>query len=115
MKKNERLLGQNDVVRYVSRDAYLNRKNEEIAFHTQVPDPRGAVLLDLLKSWGMVVGRRGRDTTSGHPAMELASVEEVVTRAVTMTEQAFAAMKTKGWLVELDRSEPSEEPTEEHT
>jgi hypothetical protein len=104
----DRVLGENEHVRVVCKDEYKNYNEREVSQFKLMPDPRGTFLMELVRAWGMVSGRRGTDTQQGRPTLELMSENEVVERAANMTYLTFAMMEKCGWRVALDRSPPIE-------
>ena len=97
------VIGENDIMSFVGRNRFENHKTEEVAILKKVEDPRAEMAKDLIKSWGMVAGKRTQDTHAGHMAMEMLSCQEVVERAFSMTDLAYAEMKKRGWLITVDR------------
>lgn len=104
----DRVLGENDHFRVILTNEVRNYSEKEMSQFKIVPDPRGAFLMDLVRTWGMVSGQRGADTQQGRPTLELMSEEEVVGRASNMTYLTFAMMEKNGWQVTIDRSPPIE-------
>lgn len=105
----DQVLGENDYVRVIRTHELRNYGEKEVSLYKELPDQRGAFMMDLVRTWGMVGGKRGNDTSEGRPTLELLSEEEVVNRAMKMTELTFRVIAGRGWRVELDRTPPPEE------
>src|ERR1700759_225787 len=91
-------IGGNEYVEYEIVNESRNRRLAERAKSLQVPDPRGSLALEFMRAWGMVAGHRGKDTSTGHPTLELMDPEAVVQRACDMAEMAYAQLKSRGWM-----------------
>lgn len=106
----DQVIGENDLLSFVSRDRFGNHKTEEVGLFKEAEDPRADMAKGLIQSWGMVAAKRTSDTRSGQPAYEILSCEDVVERAFRMTELAYAEMKKRGWLITMDRTNGEESP-----
>ncbi len=57
--------------------------------------------MSLVERWGMVAGTTGTEDSAGRAKVELATVEQVVERAIDTTELFFERARQKGWIVYL--------------
>ena len=105
------VIGENDIMSFVGRNRFENHKTEDVALLKKVEDPRAEMAKDLIKSWGMVAAKRTQDTPSGHPASDMLSCKDVVERAFSMTELAYAEMEKRGWLITMDRRSERPDPS----
>jgi hypothetical protein len=110
MDKNreDQILGENESVRVIRTTELRNYQEKEVSQYKVMPDPRGAFMMDLVRTWGMVGAQRGTDTQAGRPTLELLTVEQVVDRAAAMTHLTFKTIERQGWQVALDRTPPAE-------
>ena len=63
-------------------------------------DVHARCVMSLIEKWGMVQGVDGGEDSAGRSKINLATVEETVSRAVHMVDMAFVAMREKGWVID---------------
>lgn len=102
--RTPRVLGENEAARVVRHSYLSNYERSEVIEHKSIVDYRGALLVDLVRCWGMVAAVRGDDTFSGHTCLEPMEPAAVVARAETMVDLIYERARERGWIVDVDRS-----------
>ena len=65
------------------------------------PSQKARFAMAMIERWGMVSGMMDGEDSAGRAKVRLASVDEVVERAVEASEKAFEAFRSKGWIEDL--------------
>ncbi len=63
----------------------------------------------LIERWGMVMGKPGGEDSAGRAKIDIMPVDELVTRACDAAQQAAAAFRVRGWVLELPSFEEAAE------
>lgn len=92
-------------IEIVKPDRY--EKHPSIRKHeTELLELEAKVTLEFVTKWGMVAGMPDGEDSSGRAKQRLATPEEVVDRACTVTELLFAEIrKRKDWIVSIPNTE----------
>lgn len=81
---------------------YGHDEQETIMRHdAEAMTPEAEYAFELLARWGLIAGKDGGEDTVGRYHISLASVDEAVDRAFTMSEKAFAEARKRGWTIEV--------------
>lgn len=54
----------------------------------------------LIRAWGML-GEDAGETSAGHPKQDVIAPQDLVDRAVEVTEIAFDAFRRRGWIIDM--------------
>jgi hypothetical protein len=85
----------------------LTRFSSEVAIHARkMHDPRAEFAREMIRSWGMVTARPAAENgMQDIRHLTLLPPEEVVSRACTVTELAFAEFERRGWTLDVPSME----------
>lgn len=77
-------------------------KSFNLLHHSKhAPDPRMDFARQLITHFGVIAGAPDGEDAAGRQKGKLLEPDEVVNRAIAITEKAFAAFEERGWLIEL--------------
>lgn len=80
----------------------------------KTPGQIGQFAMELVRSWGLVVGKASEEDSAGRSVMAVMPIEEVVGRACDLAEGTFAELGKRGLLVEIaDREAARDQVREE--
>ena len=68
---------------------------------TEHLNQQSKIALDMMCRWGLVAANQDGEDSSGRSKLKLATEEEIVKRAVKMTELAFAEFSSRGWITNI--------------
>jgi hypothetical protein len=80
---------------------YKNYEGRAFIHQRKIPDQRAVFAQDMMRTWGMVVGRPAiAMEPQDKREMTLMPVSEVIERACSMADLAFKEFAARGWLLE---------------
>lgn len=104
MVREQRTIAENDMA-VLQRGGFGN----ETLLLKYAPDPRAMLFVDLITRWGIFSIDTAPGAGERRSSVSLVPVEQVVQRAVDMTELAWDEMTKRGWLLKVDRTPPPED------
>lgn len=75
--------------------------SQPLVYQKNVLDRRAEIALIMIEKWGMVAGYTDGEDSAGRSKIELMPVDQLVERAFSTAEVAYAEIERRGWLLEI--------------
>ncbi len=76
-------------------------KEQPVLYSSEMPEPEATFAMQMLERWGMVAAMDDGEDSAGRQKIRVATPEELVWRACTVAEVAFAEFDRRGWMLKL--------------
>ncbi len=75
--------------------------SQPFAYDKVVFDRRAEMAILMLEKWGMVTGFDNGEDSAGRAKIGLMPVDQLIERAFTIAEAAYAEIERRGWSMEI--------------
>ncbi len=71
-----------------------------ILHNRKIPDARAVFAMQVIERWGMVAAIEDGEDSAGRQKLRLATISELVERAVQVSAAAFELFESRAWIVD---------------
>lgn len=107
-RKRSKVITSTDFVDVVVRKPLYGEPVDTAVHGKTISSPEMSFVLDCIKAWGLVGAVEDGESSDGRQKLRLHTPEEVVKRAFSLAEMAFAQGEQRGWVVTIPNYEDIE-------